>query len=110
MSSEARGYKAQKRGQLEMCKGLGEVSFSAYIIGHFVGHVCQSVVSEALHTHQLTGNPGWGRELHSSLSRKPRRVWSLENAVPSSSLGPLQTQSRSLNPEKESTASGHRES
>lgn len=57
-------------GQLEVCKGLGEVSFSAYIIGPSVGHVSQSVVSEALHTHQLTGNPGSGRKLHSSLSRK----------------------------------------
>lgn len=81
MSSEARGYKVQKRGQLEMCKGLGEVPFSAYMIGHFVGHVSQNVVSEALHTHQLTGNPGWGRKLHSSLSRKPQ-VYGVEVPEP----------------------------
>ena len=106
---EVRGYKAQERGQLEMCKGLGEVSFSAYIIGHFVGHVSQSVVSEAPHTHQLMESWLGQKAVLQPLQETPG-VWSLENAVLSSSPRPLQTQSRSLNPERESTALGHTES
>ena len=42
-----------------MLNGLDDVSFPAFI-GHFMGNVSQSAVSEALHTHQLTGNPEWG--------------------------------------------------